>query len=435
MGGHLLMSRKELKRKSVLELAQNKHITLQEASRRMKLGYRQTLRVYARFCSEGDTGLVHRNRGKRSNRAYPVDFRQKVVSRYRKRYKKHDLGPTLAAEKLAGDGLEVDHETLRRWLLEDGDWQKQRKRKIHRTRRQRRSHFGELVQMDGSHHDWFGSDHGKKCLMNMVDDATGRTMGLMDNQETTEAAMRLLWRWVDKYGIPLALYTDKKNVYLSTRKPTVEELLAEQEPKTAFGRACEKLDIEIIAAHSPQAKGRVERSNGTYQDRFVKELALRGITTCVTADKLLQNGFCEDLNTKFAVKPLEQEDYHRRIPKWLKLEDVFCFDDQRVVQNDWTIRYNGNFYQILKDNRPLPRPKDKVLVRTRLDGSEDLIFKDKALEFCRITTNELRDRIYNHNAKRPALRPGASMPQKAHKPAADHPWKKNPYKRKVELTR
>ena len=231
MGGHLLMSRKELKRKSVLELAQNKHITLQEASRRMKLGYRQTLRVYARFCSEGDSGLLHRNRGKRSNRAYPADFRQKVVSRYRKRYKKHDLGPTLAAEKLAGDGLEVDHETLRRWLLEDGDWQKQRKRKIHRTRRQRRSHFGELVQMDGSHHNWFGSDHGKKCLMNMVDDATGRTMGLMDNQETTEAAMRLLWRWVDKYGIPLALYTDKKNVYLSTRKPTVEELLAEEEPK------------------------------------------------------------------------------------------------------------------------------------------------------------------------------------------------------------
>ncbi len=435
MGGHLLMSRKELKRKSVLELAQNKHITLREASRRMKLGYRQTLRVYARFCSEGDAGLVHRNRGKRSNRAHPESFRQKIVSRYRKRYKQHDLGPTLAAEKLADEGLEVDHETLRRWLLEAGDWQKQRKRKIHRTRRQRRSHFGELVQMDGSHHNWFGSDHGKTCLMNMVDDATGRTMGLMDHQETTEAAMFLLWRWVDKYGIPLALYTDKKNVYLPTRKPTVKELLAEQEPKTAFGRACEKLEIEIIAAHSPQAKGRVERSNGTYQDRFVKELALRGITTCNTADKLLQNGFCENLNTKFAVKPLEEEDYHRPVPKWLKLEDVFCFDDQRVVQNDWTIRYNGNFYQILKENRPLPRPKDKVLVRTRLDGSEDLIFKDKALEFCRITTNELRDRTYKHNAKRPALRPGVSMPQKAHKPAADHPWKKNPYKRKVELTR
>ncbi len=145
MGGHLLMSRKELKRKSVLELAQNKHITLREASRRMKLGYRQTLRVYARFCSEGDAGLVHRNRGKRSNRAHPESFRQKIVSRYRKRYKQHDLGPTLAAEKLADEGLEVDHETLRRWLLEAGDWQKQRKRKIHRTRRQRRSHFGEWM--------------------------------------------------------------------------------------------------------------------------------------------------------------------------------------------------------------------------------------------------------------------------------------------------
>lgn len=434
MGGHLLMSRKELERKSVLELVQNKHITLSEAARRMKLSYRHALRVYARFCSDGDAGLIHRNRGKRSNRAHPKDFRQKVISRYKERYKQHELGPTLASEKLAGDGLEVDHETLRRWLLEEGDWNKQRKRKIHRTRRQRRSHFGELVQMDGSHHNWLGPNRGKTCLMNMVDDATGRTMGLMDNQETTEAAMVLLWRWIQRYGIPLSLYTDKKNVYLPTRKPTLKELIAEEEPKTAFGQACQKLGIEIIAAHSPQAKGRVERSNGTYQDRFVKELALRGITTCATSDKLLRNGFCEDLNTKFAVAPLAEEDYHRSVPRWLNLEDVFCFDEPRTVQNDWTIRYKGNFYQILSENSPLPKPKDKVIMRTRLDGSEHLIFKEMALEFCPITRHEALARKQRRNANRPLVKPGAPMPQRAHKPGPNHPWGRSHDGRKTKPT-
>ena len=158
MKGHLLMSRKELHRKSVLELAVAKRITLVEASKRMHLSYRQTLRVFERFVNEGDAGLVHRRRGRSSNRAHPAAFRNKVLRRYRKRYKVHDVGPTLAAEKLASEGLVVDHETLRRWLLEEGDWKKRRRRKTHRSRRARRTHFGELVQMDGSHHAWFGPE-------------------------------------------------------------------------------------------------------------------------------------------------------------------------------------------------------------------------------------------------------------------------------------
>ena len=202
MKGHLLMSRKELDRKSVLELVLAKHLTLVEASKRMHLSYRQTLRVFTRFSTEGDAGLVHRRRGQRSNRAYAAAYREKVLRRYRERYKEHDLGPTLAAEKLAEDKLPVDHETLRRWLLKEGDWKKRRRRKIHRKRRERRAHFGELVQMDGSHHAWFGQKHEKGCLMNMVDDATGATLGLMDHQETTVAAMGLLWRWIERYGIP-----------------------------------------------------------------------------------------------------------------------------------------------------------------------------------------------------------------------------------------
>ncbi len=424
MGGHLLMSRKELQRKSVLELVVNKHITLQDASQRMMLSYRQTLRVYSRFCLEGDSGLVHGNRGKPSNRAHSADFRKKVIARYRKRYKPHDLGPTLAAEKLALDGLDVDHETLRRWLCAEGDWYKRRKRKVHRIRRERRGHFGDLVQMDGSHHNWFGRSYDKACLMNMVDDATGITMGSMDHQETTAAAMILLWRWIEKYGVPLALYCDKKNVYLATREPTLEEQLAGIEPRTAFGQACQKLDIRIIAAHSPQAKGRVERSNGTYQDRLVKELSLRGIKTIGTTDQLLQNTFCDELNTKFAVAPLDKKDFHRPVPKGLRLEDVFSHEDYRTVQNDWVISHNSTHYQILKTNKKMPMPKDKVLVRTRLDGSVHLLFKDKELKFKQLKKCELERLTEKPITTRPRVRPGTSMPQKARKPRANHPWKR-----------
>jgi hypothetical protein len=415
------MSRKELERKTVLELVEAKRLTLVEASARLHLSYRQTLRVFSRFVAQGDAGLVHRRRGQVSNRAYPAAFRNKVLRRYRERYKVHDLGPTLAAEKLAAEGLVVDHETLRRWLLEEGDWKKRRKRKLHRLRRARRTRFGELVQMDGSHHKWFGPEHGAACLMNMVDDATGTTLALMEHQETTSAAMRLLWRWIERYGIPLALYTDKKNVYVTNRDASFEEQLAGEGPRTAFGRACEKLGIEIITAHSPQAKGRVERFNGTYQDRLVKELALRRITTIKRADQLLEEEFCGILNGKFAQPPLEQEDCHRPLPKALDLDNVFCFEEHRTLQNDWCIRYENRYYQVLKDNTPLPKPKDKILVRTHLGGHSQLLYKDKPLAFRPISLRELH-RQHSRQEKRPA----PCVPPKApstKKPAQNHPWR------------
>jgi transposase-like protein len=420
MEGHLLMSRKELHRKSVLEGVAAKRLTLKEASRRMGLTYRQTLRVYARFVEDGDAGLVHRRRGQPSNRAYPARFRDKVLKRYRERYKDHDVGPTLAAEKLAEEGLVVDHETLRRWLLKEGDWKKRRKRKTHRSRRERKAHFGELVQMDGSPHAWFGPRRPHACLMNMVDDATNIGAVLIDEEETTEAAMRLLWKWIEAYGIPMALYTDRKNVFVTDREPTMEEQLAGEEPRTAFGQACYKLGIEIIRAYSPQAKGRVERVHGTYQDRLVKELALRGITRIETANTLLQNGFTADLNAKFARPPLEQQDYHRPLPKGLKLDDVFCFEQHRTVQNDWTIRHENRYYQIRKDNTPLPKPKDKIVVRTHLDGRIRLLYRNKDLDFRPITLTQRQQ----HEMPRPK-RPAEAKTRTQEKNTHHHPWRQN----------
>jgi len=423
MEGHLLMSEKERQRKSLFDEVLAGRMTRKEAAERLGISYRHCRRSFKRFCEQGDAGLVHVSRGKPSNRQYPDALRRKVLERYESRYADAGLGPTLAAEKLAADGLAVKRETLRRWLLAAGLWKKRRKRKQHRMRRERKHHFGELVQMDGSPHRWFGPERPAACLMNMVDDATATTLSLMDAEETTEISMRVLWAWIERYGIPQALYTDKKSVFATTREPTLEEQLAGDDPKTAFGKVCAKLGIKIILANSPQAKGRVERNHGIYQDRFVKELALRRITTIGTANRLLCDGFIDSLNEKFAKPPLFDMDFHRPVPKGLKLEDVFCIEHTRQVQNDWTIRYDNQHYQIEKDNRQLPRPKDKVVVRTRLDGSRQLLFNDKPLQYHKLSRTELSKRLEgldkpNANAPRSSATAGTSATHER------HPWRR-----------
>jgi transposase len=388
MERHLLMSHKELERKRVMEHVLEGRITLKQASDLLQVSYRQAVRIGKRFKKQGAKGLVHRSRGRPSNRRRPEALRRKVLKRYEDRYRQFELGPTLLAEKLAEENLEVDHETLRRWLIQEGHWKKKRRRSQHRSRRERKKHFGELVQMDGSHHVWFGEDRPRTCLMELVDDATGTVLALMDEQETTELAMRSLWRWIELYGVPQALYTDKKSVFVTEREPTLEEQLASEQPLTEFGKACKRLGIAIIEANSPQAKGRVERKHAVLQDRFVAELALNGIKTIETANKALQNGFVSALNDKFAQAPLEPQDFHRPVPKGVELADIFCFETPRTLANDWTIRHENRYYQIGKENRPLPRPKDKILVRRRLDGELLLLYRGKPLEFRSMTPRQ-----------------------------------------------
>jgi transposase len=379
--GHLVMSKKERERKSLFERVERKEMRLVEASEVLGLSYRQSKRSYARYQREGDKGLVHRNRGRASHRKIAASVKERALAYYIERLE--GFGPTLAAEKLVGHGIAVDHETLRRWLLEAGIWQKQRRRREHRSRRERRAHFGELVQMDGSPHHWFGADGLEYTLLNMVDDATGRTMSLMATGETLEIVMRTLWQWIARYGIPKALYTDRKNIFKSDRAPTLEEQLAGEKPMTAFEKACTTLGIEIIRAHSPQAKGRVERNHAVYQDRFLKELKLQNITTIEEANRLLQATFCDHLNAKFAKPPREKADYHRRLPKGLKLEEVFVHEQHRRISNDWTLSYENTAYQIHADNRPLPKPKDTVVVRTTLEGTMSILYRGKKLRFDR----------------------------------------------------
>ena len=270
------MSAKERERLKIFTRVKRGELQQKEAAALCQLEYRYLRRLYQRYCEQGDRGIVHQGRGRPSNRAKTAEFKAGVLARYQERYP--DFGPTLAAEKLALDGHEVDHETLRGWLMKAGLWQKRRKRAKHRSWRERRAHFGELVQMDGSHHKWFEARAAKCCLMNMVDDAQGTTQSLLNEEETIFAAMRVLWQWIDLYGIPQSLYTDKKNVYVVDEKTREKAADSGAEVFTQFGRACQQLGIKIITAHSPEAKGRVERNHSTYQDRLVKEFRLAGIT-------------------------------------------------------------------------------------------------------------------------------------------------------------
>ena len=237
-------------------------------------------------------------------------------------------------------------------------------------------------------------------------------------QETTEGAMRVLWRWIERYGIPRALYTDHKNLYVADREPTKDEQLAGRPALSAFGKACHKLGIQIIAAASPQAKGRIERRHGVLQDRLVKELRLRGIKDMVSANKLLSDEFLQKTNDKFSHTPASTTDYHRPVPAGLLLHDVFVFEEPRSVQNDWTIAWDGRWFQITGPRAQMPRRRERILVRRRLDGSRVLLRQGKPLQF-----HELAER-----PRRPSPRLSESrmppIPRSTLAPPADHPWRR-----------
>jgi Integrase core domain. len=416
MEGHLMMSRKEREQLKLLARVKRGELNLKEAAEVGGVGYRQCRRQYKRYREHGDRGLLHLGRGRPSNRGRAAAVKQKVLLRYQERYE--DFGPTLAAEKLVAEGHTVDHETLRRWLLQAGLWRKRRKRAKHRSWRERRAHFGELLQMDGSHHEWFEQRApGRCCLMKLIDDATSKRMVRFSEQETIFAAMELLWKWIDRYGIPRALYTDQKNVYVVDEK--TRQLAAESgtEVLTHFGRACKKLVIEIITAHSPQAKGRVERSHETDQDRLVKELRLSNSSTIAEGNQLLESGYDQQLSEKFSVLPNSPADYHRAA-KGYDLAAIFCIEEERSLSTDWIVRFENQFFQLEPPRKTLPG-RGKVLVQRYLDGSLHFRQGEKELAY---TLLPARPQPAPKQRKRKPQPEGTTIMEK-YVPPANHPWR------------
>ena len=379
MEGELRLSSRERRRIEILARVRDGMLSVKGSSALMGVSYRQGKRVWKRYREGGDSGVMHRSRGRVSNHRLGEDLKSAILDRYRQRYS--DFGPTLAIEKLHADGFQsISRETMRLWLIEAGLWKPRKRRNTYRQWREPKEHFGELVQIDGSHHRWFEQRAGKSCLMNMVDDATGTSLVVMEREETAEAALRVLWAWVKRYGIPMAIYCDRKNVYVNEREPTLDEQLEGIEPKTSFGTACEKLGVQIITAYSPQAKGRVERKHGLYQDRLVKELRLREISTIEETNLLLGSGFVDELNARYTRTPRNNEDLHCAVDRRIDLKDVFCFEQQRQVGNDYVVRDNNQFFQLVS-RRPteLPSPETKVLVRRWLDGSVHIIHRNREI--------------------------------------------------------
>src|SRR5712675_887571 len=377
------MSTRELRRAEVMGRVKSKTLRLTDAAKILVLSYRQTKRLWKRYRGEGAKGLQHRSAGKGSNRAKPEEFRRKVVQLIRKKYsgtEQKRFGPTLAAEHLADeDGLEVGEETLRRWMLAEGLWSRMRRRKAHRKRRERRPHFGDLVQMDGSFHAWFEERGPRGCLMNMVDDATGTTCGRLGEQETIWAAVGVLRCWIGKYGVPRALYTDWKNVY--KRQPTERERQQGKAPTTQFGRMGERLEIRIIAANSPQAKGRVERNNGVHQDRLVKKLRRKGIQDYEAANGYLEEEYLPENNRRFAREAARPEDYHVRRPSAGRLREVFRLETARWISNDWVVQYRGHFLQLKPQNRRYGPTQSKALICEWEDGAVEVRYRNKRMEY------------------------------------------------------
>lgn len=386
----LPMSDTDIRRVEMMRLVSEGTRSLRSASVVLGVSYRQARRIYKRYRAEGAEGVIHRSVGKPSHRRLDECLRHRALDEYRDQYS--DFGPTLAAEKLAErDGICVDHETLRRWLICEGMWEVKRNRRHHRERRERRHCFGELVQFDGSHHRWFEQRAPGCCLMNMVDDATGTTLSFMAEQETTEAAMRLLWAWIERYGIPQAVYCDAKSSFVVDREPTISEALEGIKPRGPFELACHKLGIEVIVARSPQAKGRVERNHGVYQDRFVKELRLEKISAIEQANRFLTETYLPLINRKFAKPPIDPQDAH--VPLMgQRLENLFCFEEQRVVSEDYVLRFESRFYQIKRCKRKLPWPGTRVIVRKWLDHSIHFFWNKKELRVEEIVPPKKKER-------------------------------------------
>ena len=396
----------ELKRLYVIEKVREGMIKQVEAAEILSLSSRQIRRIVKRIRVEGKKGIVHKLRGRPSNRRIAGKIRDRVIELYRKEYA--DFGPTLASEKLLErDGIGVNDETLRLWLIETGDWKKTRKRRGHRQWRERKHHAGEMVQMDGSHHDWF-EGRGPGCvLMGYMDDARGRVFGRFYDYEGTIPAMDSFKRYIRKYGIPLSVYLDKYKTYKSTAKPSLEDELNDREPLSDFERALKELGVEVKHANSPQAKGRIERLFGTLQDRLVKEMRLKGIGTIEEANAFLEE-YLPIYNRRFSVRPKEKGDLHRPLGRGLDLDAILCKKTERTLRNDFTVAHNSKLYQVEQTIQA-----SKVTVQDRMDGSVRIYDKDRALRFREITERPLREKKPLTLAKR--IHPCTPPP--------GHPWR------------
>jgi transposase len=403
------MKAHELKRLQVVHRVLEKKLEQKEAAEIAGLSERQMRRLVKRIRQEGDQGVIHQSRGKPSNRRMADQIRRKVLRLYAENY--GDFGPTLASEKLQErHRIPISAETLRLWLRQEGLPYRRRKSRPQRQWRPRRSCFGQMVQMDGSHHDWLEGRGPKLVFMGYIDDATNTVHGRFYDHEGTLPAFDSFQRYVQRYGIPHSVYLDKHSTYKSSRALTIEEQLQGQpRPQSQFERAMEELGVEVIHAHSPAAKGRIERLFLTFQDRLIKEMRLQGIATLPQANAFLPK-YLPRHNQRFQVEPAQPADLHRPIPRGLDLDSILCLKTSRRLHKDATVAHDNHLYQI--EERV---PSQTLTVEERRDGTIRICHQGIPVKHREIVTRPRRA---------PAVA-AAPVRRRRFRPAADHPWRQS----------
>ncbi len=410
------LSERELRRLQVILRLVGGELTSVDAGELLELSVRQVKRLRKRYVLHGARALVHGNFGRQSNHRRPATERDRVLELVRERYSGPSagcgqrFGPTLLSEHLLEDeGIRLPVSTLTKWMRAAGLWSRRRKRSRHRSRRERKAHFGELVQLDGSFHDWLEGRGERGCMMTMTDDATSRVFMVLGKEETFWAAARVLRGWIEEHGVPRALYTDWKTVYHS---PTP----ARSPLSTQFGRICSRLGIELIAASSPQAKGRVERAHGTSQDRLIKKLRLKGISTHEGVNEYLSASYLPAHNARFARRPRSSADFHLPMPRDLDNSDLWCWEEARSVSNDGVIAYKNRRLSLTL-RRDMP-PRARVLVRESEEGDLRVIYKTPGQAEYELTWKDYHEPkpIYREKSVRSTAGP--------RRPPAEHPWRR-----------
>jgi hypothetical protein len=409
-GDIFMMSRKEIKRYQIIRKVLDKQVKQKEAAECLDLSSRQIRRIIKRIVVEAEAGVIHRLRGKIGNHRLKDEFKQKVLDLYIKNY--WDFGPTLASEKLLErNGVRVSDETLRLWLIKDGLWHlKKRNKTKDRSRRERKDHLGQMVQMDGSHHDWLEGRGPKLVLMGYIDDATNRFHGRFYDYEGTMPAMGGLKGYIKRYGLPGSIYLDKHPTYKRTCQQRYTNWpFRDEEELTQFARACKQLGIELISAHSAQAKGRIERVFKTLQDRLVKELRLAQINTLEDANRLLDT-YLPVFNRKFEVVAKAKGDFHRSVDKRTNLDDILSVQTSRFLRNDRTLTHHKQWYQVLTKTRA-----QWVTFHEYLDGKVAIIYDKNRLAFKSIEPPAAKVHL-------PVVRRFKRV-RNIPKPGRSHPWK------------
>ena len=418
MEERMSMNSNDLYRLEILTKVREKCLKQSKAARLLGVSPRQIRRLTRRLRDEGPKGILSKKVGASGNRRLPQEKVDPILDFF-KQPDHYDFGPTFAAEKLLElEKIKISKEKLRRIMIGHDIKYLKRKEpgKVHQWR-ERKQHVGEMIQMDGSDHDWLEKRGPKLVLMGYIDDASSRIFGQFHKYEGTFPAMDSFRRYIGKYGIPFSFYIDRHSTYRTTRQPTIEEELKAEFPKTQFGRLLNELGVKIIYARSPQAKGRIERAFGTLQDRLTKEMRLAGTSTMEQANEFLKE-YLPKHNARFTVVPVKKTDLHKAVPKHLNFEEIFCIKEFRTITGGYTVQWENRIFLI--KNPSITMKRQRVCVMEHFNGTITLKLKDKLLSFEEVTAKDL---IAVKKAKISALK----LIRKARvyrRQPDDHPWKR-----------